>query len=371
MHLSKSAKALVLTGLLSLPALLHAQSTTAVPGFISYQGRVVDGSGNPVGTGTPVNRTVTFRIWDHQSNTLNTNLIYSEQQTVTVSEGEFSVLVGQGVAVTSTTQFGYNEAPKKLTDLGAAFTGTGRYLGVTVDDGTATADNEITPRQQIVSTGFSFRSKLAEGLGTSTGGTSLNVLDNGNIGVANSNPPARFTITGTSNGTTTPQLILTDSADTNERLRIGMDSTGNGRGYIQAFKEGSGAQNLLLNPNGGNVGIGTTSPNRALAVGGTSGIVVGDEITGGATSLSISLSAASDGYSRLQAIKSQNNTWGDIVLNDSGGNVGIGRTTTDAKLDILGQMKVDNNGTSNPGNGVMGATGTKIVLRSGDASQAP
>ena len=44
---------------------------------------------------------------------------------------------------------------------------------------------------------------------------------------------------------------------------------GSGTGFLQAFKEGTGPQNLLLNPNGGNVGIGFAVPieNAASAVG--------------------------------------------------------------------------------------------------------
>jgi len=157
--------------LLALPALSMAQ-TSAVPGFISYQGRVVDSSGNNVGTGTPVNRTVIFRIWDNPSSTNTANLIYSEAQTVTVSDGEFSVLVGQGVANITQT-YGYSETAKKLADLATAFDGSTRYLGVTVAaTGTiATTDNEVTPRQQIVSTAFAMRSKVAETVLTDAIGT--------------------------------------------------------------------------------------------------------------------------------------------------------------------------------------------------------
>jgi hypothetical protein len=43
---------------------VHAQTiTSTVPGFISYQGRALNSSGTVMGSGTPVNRTVTFRIW--------------------------------------------------------------------------------------------------------------------------------------------------------------------------------------------------------------------------------------------------------------------------------------------------------------------
>ena len=88
----------VLSPLLAVGALLaplHGQtSTSAVPGLISYQGKVSNANGTLVGAGTPVNRIVIFRIWGHQSNSTINDLVYSEQQTVTVSEGEFSVLIG-------------------------------------------------------------------------------------------------------------------------------------------------------------------------------------------------------------------------------------------------------------------------------------
>ena len=155
--------------LLALSSGLATAQTTAVPNFISYQGRVVDAAGANVGTGTPVNRTVIFRIWDSPSSTNTANLIYSEAQTVTVSEGEFSVLVGQGVA-NPTATFGYSEADRKLADLGTAFNGSARYLGVTVAAAATIAltDNEITPRQQIVSTAFAMRAKFAESIGSSS-----------------------------------------------------------------------------------------------------------------------------------------------------------------------------------------------------------
>ncbi len=128
--------------LLTLAPSPAAAQTSAIPGFISYQGRVVDASGANVGTGTPVNRTVIFRIWDNPSSTNTANLIYSEVQTVTVSEGEFSVLVGQGVA-NPTSTYGYSETTKKLADIGSAFGGSTRYLGVTVASAAtiATTDN--------------------------------------------------------------------------------------------------------------------------------------------------------------------------------------------------------------------------------------
>ena len=142
----------------------HAQNT-AVPDYLSYQGRALNADGTTIGSGTPVNRTITFRVWDHPSNSLVANLIYSEQQVVTISNGEFSALIGAGAATTG-TELGYSETSKGVPTVKisspSVFGAATRYLGVTIDDGTAAVDNEISPRQQFVTSSYAFRAKVAE-----------------------------------------------------------------------------------------------------------------------------------------------------------------------------------------------------------------
>ena len=141
----------------------HAQ-TTAVPDFLSYQGRALNADGTAIGAGTPVNRTITFRVWDHPSNGLTANLLYSEQQVVTIANGEFSALIGAGAATTG-TPLGYSESTKGVPTVKistpSVFGAATRYLGVTIDDGTAAVDNEISPRQQFVTSAYAFRAKVA------------------------------------------------------------------------------------------------------------------------------------------------------------------------------------------------------------------
>ena len=94
-------------------------------------------------------------------------MLYSEQQVVTISNGEFSVLIGAGAA-TPGSPLGFDEAPKGVPSIKVSspvvFAAATRYLGVTIDDGTAAVDNEISPRQQFVSSSFAFRAKVAEGV---------------------------------------------------------------------------------------------------------------------------------------------------------------------------------------------------------------
>ena len=329
--------------LLAFHSSLSFGQTSAVPGTISYQGTVYNPDGSLLGGGgTPVNRTVIFRIWDSSSATTAANLLYSESQTVTISEGNFSVLVGNGIP-NDTQTYTYSEISKHSSaspavSLADVFNGAARYLSVTVANASAisTSDAEISPRQQIVSSAFAFRSKFAEALGTSASGSSLQVLDNGNIGVGNASPPSALTVTGANSSYAAPQLLIT-ATDTTERLRLGVNDTGTGTGFIQAWKEGSGSQNLTLNSEGGNVGIGVASPLAKLHVNGTASFRTGTasdgylSITPGTPSTAGYLSWYKPGGLRQGALGGEGKNVKLLLENSAdftvlGGNVGIGVT---------------------------------------------
>jgi formylglycine-generating enzyme required for sulfatase activity len=154
-----------------------------VPNAISYQGRALTASGAPMGAGTPITRTVTFRIWGSTSNSLFSDLLYSEQQVVTLADGEFSVLIGQGRATVG-TPLGYIETAKGPPELqvNTVFTSASCYLGVTIDDGTAAVDNEVSPRQQLASSAYVLRAKVADGLASQAATTAM--LADGAVGTS-------------------------------------------------------------------------------------------------------------------------------------------------------------------------------------------
>ncbi len=140
-------------------ATLASAQTSSVPPLMSYQGHVTDVSGTPIGNDTPVNRTMTFRFYSTSTDGVP---LYAEEQTVTISGGAFSVLLGNGTGVPGLPGPSAPAATPYIT-LPSIMEGP-LYLGITVDDGTAAEDAEIGPRQQIVSGAFALRAQLAEGL---------------------------------------------------------------------------------------------------------------------------------------------------------------------------------------------------------------
>ena len=160
---------------------LHAQLPQTVPLYLNYQGKITSGSGVPIGsagtapnfTPAPENRKVIFRIFGSQS---GTDRLWSEVQTVTISLGEFSVLLGQGGIAT------YENIAEARPALDSIFTGPpppaipappadgpARWLEIVVDTDangsfTAAADLPIAPRQRLTTTPYSFRARIADSL---------------------------------------------------------------------------------------------------------------------------------------------------------------------------------------------------------------
>ena len=148
-----------LSGLLAAAFQLKAD----VPPLINYQGFVTDANGEPIGAGTPVNRKVVFRIYDDAN---AGNRLWTEEHTVTLVDGQFSILLGAGIDATGTA------AGESRPNIGSVVaTGGERYIGLTVDNGDNTingSDTEIAPRQRITSTAFALRAETADRVATNS-----------------------------------------------------------------------------------------------------------------------------------------------------------------------------------------------------------
>ena len=142
-----------------------------------------------------------------------------------------------------------------------------------------------------------------------------------------------------------------------------------GYGFVQAVDWGAEYKILALNPNGGNVGIGTTSPTGSLQVNGILSISNNAVIGQGNAYGTI-------GAANFTTLKLYDSSTGDTVLNNQGyniqlqtagsskltilnnGNVGIGTTIPAAKLEVVGDI-MSNGGNVRVNTGV--STGDAYV----------
>jgi hypothetical protein len=132
-----------------ITAILCAQGFTAlrctaqsVPNLINYQGRLTDQTGAALPQGL---YQIQFRLWDSPTASVTNDLIWGQQQTLTVqSGGVFATILGSG----GTQILGANPA---VNDLSFAFTQSNRYIGVTVvsSNGVSISGaSEILPRHK-------------------------------------------------------------------------------------------------------------------------------------------------------------------------------------------------------------------------------
>jgi hypothetical protein len=203
------------------------------------------------------------------------------------------------------------------------------------------------------------------------------------IGIGNSNPPSALTVTRDAAGlVSTPglaQLAITGASNTADSLWIGFDTTNN-CGVIQAGVAGSGWNDLILNPLGHFVGIGTSAPAAQLTVSGigqtspnydptvpiSGGLLVDDAHGAPGDGGVVVFSAFSQAW-KFAAIKAilttgSGNSQGDLVFCTrpnsatanlteamrltAQGNLGLGTSNPQTKLHVIGTVFVGANSSS-------------------------
>ena len=197
---------------------------------------------------------------------------------------------------------------------------------------------------------------------TGGSGWAMFISNTGNVGIGTTEPRAKTDIVDTSNtpddvndGVGGHLRLSLGSAVTDESLFFGVNS--GGYSWIQAIDPGNVYRDLSLNPKGGNVGIGTTSPGYKLDVSGsiraTGHIYVGshDSIikTDSTNYFSIwanpdytkgaFLGMRSDDTATDYAFQFKWNNDVKVTI-DTNGNVGIGTTDPGKKLEVSGDIKL-------------------------------
>jgi hypothetical protein len=147
---------------------------------------------------------------------------------------------------------------------------TGGFTAQTWDIGA----NEANFFVRDVTSGSRLPFRIRPGAPTS----SVDISASGNVGVGTASPSLQLHVRApaaglpANSGTSQPGIARFSQGSGNGVVDFGFGGT-SGFGWVQATDSTNLATNfgLLLNPNGGNVGIGTTAPTQLLSVNGTAG----------------------------------------------------------------------------------------------------
>jgi hypothetical protein len=299
----------------------HKLSVVGSGTGIAHIGDAGFGSGNY--TGISLNGTLSTANYNFLSSPTDSDLYINRPSTraIRFREGnsdQVSIVSGGNVGIGTTSPYEKLEVAGAISATGAAVSSSAQGHSTTL------AVSSGVSYLYAVDWGAEFKPLSVQGktisLETGTGSTSARVtIDNsGNVGIGTTSPASKLqSNTSSTYNSATPSgaIIASNLSGGNAIIDIGVDASY--LGYIQSRNIlNTTAYNLLLNPIGGNVGIGTTGPTQRLDVNGyiraTSGFV-------GNSGLSL---------------------WGDNSSVAAGlfvttaGNVGIGTTSPTAKLDI-------------------------------------
>jgi hypothetical protein len=276
---------------------VEAQANANPPDFLTYQGYLVDANGVALGTNAPKNYDVIFRIWNAASGGAN---LWTEQQTVTVDKGYFSVLLGEGSSI--------GELRPALNSVFTNSTASDRWIGITVKNiGGGGADVDILPRLRLLTSPYSFLSQTAisaktanavDGGGITTGtipdarlGANVamrnaantfsvgNQIFNNNVGIGTASPQSRLHVNGGNLQISGGGIFMDNTQNIQARNSGGAMElflwprwTDNAT-YLNFGASGFNIRNnasssVMFMQHGGNVGIGTLTPETQLQIGG-------------------------------------------------------------------------------------------------------
>ena len=245
---------LIFTALLLSTLTFHAAAQ--IPRTLSYQGVLTDNAGKPRPDGS---YSFTFRFYTSPT---GGTPIWSESKNLPAKNGLFSTVLGEQTPFGATVKFDQQY-----------------WLGIQVGN-----EPELAPRIALTSVGYSMSSLRADTASVSAAsladttwkqsGANIYRL-NGNVGIGTNAPLNKLQIEYSGDFSAAVRL----KGDSNDD---GLDmGTGNRGAFVQAHNPNfTNSGSLLLNPSGGNVGIGTFNPTTKLEVDGhikTSVL----EITGG------------------------------------------------------------------------------------------
>jgi hypothetical protein len=186
----------------------------------------------------------------------------------------------------------------------------------------------------------------------------LSITDVGKVGIGTINPFMKLHIQSADSAVALFENKQSLGANVSNALYF---KTGSGlfsyTGAIKTIGEGTNAarmglftlasasanniQERMSITDGGNIGMGITTPQTALHINpnAAGSLLIGtNKNAGGYTNVEMGISTQSNGYGYVQATKASGTSYGSLSLNPNGGNVGVGTTTPNATLDVHGSV---------------------------------
>jgi len=280
----------------------------------------------------------------------NSQYIFSSQYANTGGIGNINQLI-LGYETGNTA----NGAPGLLRAPNAGSTGTDTYGGdLKIASGVGRGNGA---QSNIL---FYTPDKVGSGSNEQTYSAKMSILGNGNVGIGTTAPGYLLTV----NGTAVASNFISGSFVLNsgglyqtgpqyDSISVGAQVAGGARpwlissgdatntgGYTAFSNDGSETMRIKA----GNVGIGTTAPKTKLSVGAPHGNIdsstghfgIFQDRAGAYTSSGVGASIGNTGgdFGAVYAYDYANNVAKNLVLNQFGGNVGIGTTAPAGKLDV-------------------------------------
>ena len=130
-------------------------ATSTPPNRMAFQSYLTDTNGDPIAAGKQANKTINFTIYGSES---DADAKWKEQQVVTVNDGHFSVILGEGERLP--------DPSGKMLAFKDVFTGTGasdRFIELTIVNTSAVgSDQTLLPRLRLLPSPYAFMaSKVA------------------------------------------------------------------------------------------------------------------------------------------------------------------------------------------------------------------
>lgn len=334
-----------------LPLPAWGQANPRPPEWMSYQGFLADANGASLGDPDPKNYDVIFRIYAAEN---GGDLLWAEQQTITVDQGHFSVLLGEGAPLGTRPP---------LSTLFKGPDASERHVEITVKGiGPGGTDAIILPRLRLLSSPYAFLAEQATKLVRSDTGADLLTSSDNTVTVAGSVTATSITATSFSGSgaNLTGVAKPSDLADvaklsggntfvgdqiTDGHVRVGQLDIGGSAGYGKA---------LILSgaPGGDNTDplwlarYNVSSDSTELRIN------IGDNPGNGADRLVIGTTSGGN--------FNQTGTWTPQFTLDARGFLGIGTQNPGARLEVNGGIRarggtpgalgVNNNGYAFSGN---------------------